>query len=282
MFAGLIKQLAGRLKNTAKALPFSKPNKRVSVSSFGLGDGDMSNSNHWNNCTKALVCIVFFIIVSIFNSSQLLADVLHSRSSPKHKTISSYALPQDLSGISLEKLVALREEHEAALWLLTPDKKLHAYIEHTLLNTLLAYDDVRLQIADIIIKLIDEYEVNGRYREKLLGYCDTFNNKIKNARNTVHTLDEYKVYSTHFAAAYISLVYTFKENASFYRQYTNDIYNPESTIGRYRKELALSYKEVEQANKEYEAIIVVQKVEESIALLKKEISRRQARLLVQD
>ena len=199
-----------------------------------------------------------------------------------HKTISSYALPQDLAEISLEKLVTLREEREAALWLLTPDKKLHASIEQTLLNTLLAYDDVRLQIADIIIKLVDEYKVKGRYRKKLLGYYDTFSNKIKNARNTVHTLDEYKVYSTHFAVAYISLVYTFKENASFYSQYTNDLYNPESTIGKYRKKLALSYQEVEQANKKYEAVVVVQKVEGSIALLKKEINRRQTKLLVQD
>lgn len=199
-----------------------------------------------------------------------------------HKTISSHALPQNLAEISLEKLVALRKEREAALGLLTSDRKSRASIEQALLNTLFAYDDVRLQIADIITRLVDEYKVKGRYREKLLGYCDTFNIRIKNARNTVHTLDEYKVYSTHFAVAYISLVYTFKEDASFYNQYTNDIGNPESTIGKYRKKLTLSYQEVEQANKEYKAVVIVQNIKKSIALLKKEIDWRQTRLLVQD
>ena len=242
----------------------------------------MSNSNCWDSCTQTCVCIAFFIVVSIFNSPQVLADISHSKNPPTQKTIASYAVPKDLAETSLGKLVALREEREAALGLLAPDKKSHASIEQTLLSTLLTYDDVRLQIADVIIKLVDEYKVKGRYREKLLGYCDTFSNKIKNARNTVHTLDEYKVYSTHFAVSYISLVYTFKENASFYAQYTNDLYNPESTIGKYRKKLALSYQGVEQANKEYEAVVVVQKIEKSIALLKKEINRRQTRLLVQD
>ena len=239
----------------------------------------MSSLNYQTICAKTCVYIALFTIVSIFNLPNVFADSLHYKDPAVSKTIASYAPPTNLTEISLGKLIVLKNEHESALQLLKLNKT-QATIELELLNALIAYDDVRLQIPEIITKLVDEYKVTGNYRKKLLGYCDTFDNKIKQARITVQTLDEYKVYSTHFAVAYISLAYTFKEDPSFYKQYTNDINNPKSTIGNYRKELAISYKKVEKAHKDYQAIVIEQKLEESLVKLNKEIEQRKTRLLV--
>ncbi len=240
----------------------------------------MSNIDHQNIYTKTFLHIALFVIFFICTIPHVFADSLHYENPTVTKTIAAYGLPENLSDISHEKLIVLKNELESALQSLKLNQKSLATIEQELLNTLIAYDDIRLQVSEIITKLVNEYDVTGDYKKKLLGYCDTFNNKIKQARNTVQTLDEYKAYSTHFAVAYVSLVYTFKQDPTFYKHYTSDINDPESTIGKYQKELATSYKKVEQANKNYEAIIIAQELEKSLVKVKNEIKQRKTKLLV--
>ena len=204
---------------------------------------------------------------------------MHNKDPVSSKTDSVHVLPTNLNENSLTKLKLLKKELESKLELLRPTQKALEISEKKLLNSLVAYDNVRLQIAEVIIKLVDEYNLTGSYKKKLLGYCDTFKKNIKPARSNVQTLDAYKVYGTHFAVAYISLLYTFKENPTFHTQYMNDINDPKSTIGKYRRELAISYGEVEKAQKEYESIIIAQKIQESILQLDKEIYMRKEKLI---
>ena len=229
--------------------------------------------------TKTCAYIALFVCISICNISNVLADSVHYKDSASSKVDTVYLLPTNLSEISLTKLKSLKKEFESKSEQLRLTQKTLEISEEKLLNSLIAYDNVRLQIEEVIIKLVDEYNVTGSYKKKLLGYCDTFSTRIKPAQNSVHSLNGYKVYGTHFAVAYISLLYTFKENPTFHTKYMNDINNPKSTIGKYRRELMVSFGEVEKAQKEYESIQVAQKLQELILLLNKEIKLREENLI---
>ena len=229
----------------------------------------------------AKTCVYIALIVYIFicNIPNVLADSVHYKDSVSSKTDSVHQLPTNLNEISLTKLKSLKKELESKSEQLWPTQNALDISEKKLLNSLIAYDNVRLQIAEVIIKLVDEYNVTGSYKKKLLGYCDTFSTRIKPARNNVHSLNGYKVYGTHFAVAYISLLYTFKENPTFQSKYMKDINDPKSTIGNYRRELAISYGEIEKVQKEYESITIAKKLHESILQLDKEINLRKEKLI---
>lgn len=220
-----------------------------------------------------------FVLVFICNTS-VHADFGH-HNSELEQSYSVDALPENLEKIPLQQLVALKKARYSKLRLLNPKAKALAISENDLLDSLIAYDNIRLKIADVIKRLIDEYHVSGSYKKKLLGYCRTFNTQIKNAQGKVKSLAEYKVYGTHFALAYVSLIYTFKENPEFFAQYQRDIGNTESTLGVYVSELNSSYREVEQARRDYDAILAAQQIERSITKLDHEIVKRRMKLIAQ-
>lgn len=225
--------------------------------------------------------ISFCVCLFVISISNTFADSGHYKVPESIETKSAYDLPTNLDETSLAKLMLLKKQCNSNLKLLQPFKIDLGTSEVKLLGRLIAYDNIRLKISEVIIKLVDEYNVTGSYKKKLLGYCDTFSGNIKHAQDSVRTLAEYKVYGTHFAVAYISLIYTFKENPIFYAKYERDIKDPESTIGIFISELADSYREVEKAHKEYESALLAQKIRQSIAQLDKEINLRKSRLITQ-
>ena len=242
----------------------------------------MLNKISQNFSAKSCVYTILFVSVLICNiPPNVFADSVHYQGPELSETNSVQVLPTNLSEIPITVLKLLKKERKSKLELFQPIQKSLEASEKELLDSLIAYDDVRLQIAEIIIKLVDEYNVTGSYKKKLLGYCDTFNTNIKPARSNVQTLEAYKVYGTHFAVAYISLLYTFRENSAFHSKYMSDINNPKSTIGKYRRELAVTYQEVKKAQKVYESILVARKINESIMQLDKEINTRKTRLISQ-
>lgn len=221
-----------------------------------------------------------FVLVFICNTS-VYADFGHRNETRVNQSTSVEVLPVNLEILTLVELFELRKQHHSQLRSLQTKSVARHANEQKLLERLLAYDNVRLKIVDVIKSLIDEYKVHGEYQRKLLGYCQTFSTKIQTARNNVHTLAEYKVYGAHFALVYASLVYTFKENPDFYANYQRDIKDSESTLGAYINELNASYREVEQARNEYDAGLLVQQIERSIARLDREIVKHRTRLFSQ-
>ncbi len=239
----------------------------------------MLNLNNQYLPVKTCVYILLFMSIFICNIPKVLADSVHYKNSISSKANSVHILPTNLNEFSLTKLKSLKKGLESKSEQHRPTQKALEISEKKLLNSLIAYDNVRLQIAEVIIKLVDEYNVTGSYKKKLLGYCDTFSTRVKPAQNSVHSLNGYKAYGTHFAVAYISLLYTFKENPIFHTKYMNDINDPKSTIGKYRRELMISYGEVEKVQKEYESNKLAQKHQESILQLNKEINLRKENLI---
>ena len=123
--------------------------------------------------------------------------------------------------------------------------------QQELLNTLFAYDDVRLKITDVLAEIVDEYEITDDYKKKLLGFRDTFLDKVKPARSTITNLDQFKQYTHSYSVVYISLIYTFHEDEEFYKILSKDIVNPSTTIGKYTQELESSYKSLVLAEQAY-------------------------------
>ena len=225
--------------------------------------------------------IYLFALIFICSMSIVSADSQHNQTATKEKDNPLYLSLGNLSDISLVELKQIKQTRNLKIASLLHSVETLETSEGKLLKSLIAYDDVQLQIADIILKLTDEYKVTGKYKKKLLGYSKTFKTRIKPARGNLQTLDEYKVYSTHFSVAYISLLYAFKENPKFYQQYMNDINDPVSTIGKYRRELAILFRKVEQAQKEYESMVTVRDLEQSVEQLDREIKVRETRLSAQ-
>ena len=225
--------------------------------------------------------ISFCVCLFIISISNTFADSGHYKDPESTETKSAYVLPTNLNEVSLAYLILLKKQRNSKLALLHSVKNDPRTSEVNLLRKLITYDNIRLKISEVIIKLVDEYKVTGSYKKKLLGYCDTFSGNIKHAQDSVRTLAEYKVYATHFAVAYISLIYTFKENSIFYAKYARDVKDPESTIGIYLNELAGSFEEVEKAHKQYELELFAHKIRQSIAQLDKEINLRKSRLITQ-
>ncbi len=239
----------------------------------------MLNVFNRNIFKKTHIYNLLFLPLFICNVSNVFADSMHYKHSASNITNSVSIFPNNLKEITYTKLKSLKRELESKSDPLLQTQNALNSSEKKLLNSLFAYDNVRLQIAEVIIDLVEEYNVTGNYKKKLLGYSTTFNSRIKPARNNVRTLDEYKAYDKHFAVAYISLLYTFKENPDFYENYMRDINNLESTIGKYIKQLATAYGELEKSQHEYVSILTAQKNKELIVKIDNEIKIRKARII---
>ena len=224
--------------------------------------------------------ILLLSLVLISNVSNVFSDLAHSGNSYSDTDLryNIIELPSRLREASLPTLESLRDEMELNGGTRNVSRKALSESEEKLLDTLLMYDDIKLNIVPTIIKLIQEYNVAGKYKERLLGYCDTFSEKIKQSRLDVHSLAAYKLYSTHFSIVYVSLIYTFKENPGFYARYKRDLGDPSSTIGRYISQLNLAYKHVEMADKIYQTQLIATKNKASLDKLNREIALRQSRL----
>lgn len=218
----------------------------------------------------------FFLIVILCNSSVTYADSILTKHQTSN-TYQAYVLP-NTTNTSLNELYQLKTKYESTLQSLNITNSDLVKNDELFLQSLIAYDDIRLNISDVIVKLVDKYNVDGEYKMKLLGYSDTFNSKIKKARKSVNTLEEYKTYSTHFSVVYISLLYTFKENEAFYTQYRQDIYKPSSILGKYQHELSISYKEVEKAHKNFQLALHANNLKNIITQLNNVINARNIEL----
>lgn len=182
--------------------------------------------------------------------------------------------PENLEALSMEELEierSVRMRHISAIKQVSdkPD-----VARQKLLKTILEHDDKRLQIADVIAKLVDEYQIEGALREALLGYRETFNTEMRDARKYVQTLDDYKSYDFRFSAVYMSMLFKFNESPQLHKRLVADMGDENTTIGKYRQELDESYAKIERDKWLLQDLYSINELEQAIAAIDKEISQR--------
>ena len=185
-----------------------------------------------------------------------------------------YEVPENIEKLSIEELQAEKAVCVRDLSVIKEASDEPAVAKQKLLQTILKHDDKRLEIVNVIPELIDEYQINGEFRDSLLGYRQTFDVEIRNSRQHVHTLDDYKSYDFRFSAVYMSMMFKFTENPEFHARMAEDMKDPNTTIGKYRKDLDDSYAQVEHDKYLVQNIYSINELEQVIAIIDEEITKR--------
>ncbi len=186
-----------------------------------------------------------------------------------------YSVPGNLEKLTLEELEAEKAVRVQDLTVIKQASDAPDAARQKLLKIIFEHDDKRLQIVKVIPVMIDDYQIEGEFRDALLGYSNTFDVEIRNARKHVHTLDDYKSYDFRFSAVYMSMMFKFSENSEFQKRMVADMRNPDTPIGRYRKELAESYAKVERNKHLLQDIYSIDELKNVIMSIDEEISRRE-------
>ncbi len=184
-----------------------------------------------------------------------------------------YSAPENLDQLTLEELQAEKAVRTQDLVAIQQASDTDV-ARQKLLEIIFEHDDKRLQIVKVIPELIDEYQIEGEFRNALLGYRDTFDVDIRDARKYVHTLDDYKSYDFRFSAVYMSMMFKFSENPEFQKRMAVDMRNPDTLVGRYQKELSESYAKVERNKYLLQDSHSINELENAIDIIEEEISRR--------
>ncbi len=185
-----------------------------------------------------------------------------------------YTVPENLESLSVEEIADMRASHQLDLEKTTADANAEQKAEEKLFNQLMEHDLVRLTIADVISEMIVDYEIDGEFKETLLGYKSTFSVDMMESRAVVHDLEDYPSYDFRFAAVYMSMLYSFQKYPDFYERLKEDMVNEETSIGSYKKILDESYSSVKQARAEMDMMKSGGDLKKVIAALDSELARR--------
>ena len=150
-------------------------------------------------------------------------------------------------------------------------------IEKKLLDALLKYDDVRIQITKVIDEIIVEYQVNSEIRNILISFKETFKNIIKDNRPLVKNLRDYKAYDFRLGSAYLAMMSAFHEtdeSKKFYSKLVKDKKNNTTSIGRYNSDLQSAQININIVKKEMEKLSEISDIQTVLANIEKEISGR--------
>ena len=150
-------------------------------------------------------------------------------------------------------------------------------IEKKLLDALLKYDDVRIQITKVIDEIIVEYQVNNEIRNILISFKETFKNIIKDNRPLVKNLRDYKAYDFRLGSAYLAMMSAFhetEESKKFYSKLVKDKKNNTTSIGRYNADLQSAQININIVKKEMEKLSEISDIQTVLANIEKEISGR--------
>ena len=150
-------------------------------------------------------------------------------------------------------------------------------IEKKLLDALLKYDDVRIQITKVIDEIIVEYQVNSEIRNILISFKETFKNIIEDNRPLVKNLRDYKAYDFRLGSAYLAMMSAFHEtdeSKKFYSKLVKDKKNNTTSIGRYNSDLQSAQININIVKKEMEKLSEISDIQTVLANIEKEISGR--------
>lgn len=150
-------------------------------------------------------------------------------------------------------------------------------MEKKLLNSLLEYDDVRIQISKVLDEVIIEYDVSEDIKKTILDFKDTFDMIIKDNRPLVKNLRDYKAYDFRLGSAYLAMMSAFHdtdEKKIFYSRLVKDKKDDKTSIGKYNKKLKLAQQKVNLVKKEMNNFSELSEIKSVIKKIDIEISKR--------
>ena len=218
---------------------------------------------------KGLFCLLLVLAGPAVLAS---GEVLKSPILDRVKVL--YSAPANLEGLTLEQLHAEKTVLADELAAIQQVSDAPEVARQKFLETVLEHDDKRLRIVDVIHKLIDEYQIEGKFRDDLIGYSNTFDQEIRAAREHVHTLEDYKSYDFRFSAVYMAMMLKFNESPEFRKRMEADMKDPGTSMGRYLKEMDESYAVVLHEKYRIQNIYSIHELENAITHINAEISRR--------
>ena len=220
---------------------------------------------------KYLLLFIYFLSFNSFSAADEPHPIIDSN------YISKYSY--DLETMNIKEL----EETKLTLKnYLKDNNQKDTYSDNTakeeLLVALLEYDDVRIQITDVIDEVIKEYKVEEDVKNILLSFKSTFENIIKDNRHLVKNLRDYKAYDFRLGSAYLAMMSAFhetEESRKFYSRLVQDKKDDKTSIGRYNKKLKLSQENINLVKKEMEKHSEISDVKKVLAKIEKEILSRE-------
>ena len=187
---------------------------------------------------------------------------------------SKYSVPEHLDSLSTEEVASIRKARHEDLEDLRSGANSEEVSEQYMFEQLMAHDEVRLTITEVIPKLIEDYEIDGKFKKTLMGYRSTFTDEIMQSREHVEDLQDYQSYDFRFTAVYMSMLFAFQEHPEFYEQLKKDMVDNNTTIGKYRKSLDDSYGRVSLAKEQMDVVHSAEDLEDVIDALDEELARR--------
>ncbi|MGI9227615.1 MAG: hypothetical protein ACR2PU_02370, partial [Gammaproteobacteria bacterium] len=116
----------------------------------------------------------FFVLVLVFMYQTGFAGGETKKSPILDRVEVVYKAPENIENLSLEELQAERAVCVRDLSVIKEASDEPDVAKQKLLQTILEHDDKRLEIVNVIPALIDEYQIEGEFRDSLLGYRQTF------------------------------------------------------------------------------------------------------------
>ena len=150
-------------------------------------------------------------------------------------------------------------------------------MEKKLLNSLLEYDDVRIQISKVLDEVVSEYDVSEDIKKTILDFKDTFDMIIKDNRPLVKNLRDYKAYDFRLGSAYLAMMSAFHdtdEKKIFYSRLVKDKKDDKTSIGKYNKKLKLAQQKVNLVKQEMNNFSELSEIKSVIKKIDIEISKR--------
>ena len=150
-------------------------------------------------------------------------------------------------------------------------------MEKKLLNSLLEYDDVRIQISKVLDEVVIEYDVSEDIKKTILDFKDTFDMSIKDNRPLVKNLRDYKAYDFRLGSAYLAMMSAFHdtdEKKIFYSRLVKDKKDDKTSIGKYNKKLKLAQQKVNLVKQEMNNFSELSEIKSVIKKIDIEISKR--------
>ncbi len=185
-----------------------------------------------------------------------------------------YTVPDNLDSLSIEEISDMRAAHQRDLEKTVVNAAAEQKAEEELFKQLMDHDLVRLTIADVISEIIIEYEIDGEFKDTLLGYQSTFAEDMVKNRSVVHDLEDYPSYDFRFAAVYMSMLYAFQKYPDFYERLKVDMVNRDTSIGSYKEVLDESYTSVKEARAEMDMMKSSDDIKKVIAAFDSELAKR--------
>ena len=182
--------------------------------------------------------------------------------------------PESLQGNTTGELRAQREIY--AKQLDTASAVPAEELEEQLLQALLVYDDERIQIIDLIPRIIEQYEVEGTLRKDLMNFRATLIKIVEELRPEVTTLQKYKPYDFRLGVSYAAMMTILQRKQDVRDRMLRDHGDPGTMLGRHSQRLQQTYRAVQETRERLELAYQTETLKEQIDRIDTELRRRQS------